>query len=203
VPNPLDQFEDAAIDWLRHRPAGRGRVAPAGVPPAAHAPDFANLPKLIDADFRTRDAVPFGNYPIHTLLTTAQLDDLAKLNPGVRNSPAFVRAYAAKLQPGADDDWKRDAKLTAAYLDRLKAFAPTASTPCTTRSRRTSCSTPPRVRPRPGGVRPRPVPRVRQAPAAPAVHGADVSERPESRSWPADLNADYTQWTLPSARRQR
>ena len=65
---------------------------------------------MIDADFRTKDAVPFGNYPIHTLLTTTQLDELAKLNPGVLNSLAFVRAYAAKLQPGADDDWKREWK---------------------------------------------------------------------------------------------
>jgi hypothetical protein len=194
VHSGLEYFEDSALEWLpttqdfspAHRRSFLQRV---------RRPDYPNLPKMIDTDFRTKDAVPFGNYPIHTLLTTAQLDELAKLNPGVLNSLAFVRAYAAKLQPGADDDWKRDTKQTAAYLERLKAFAD-------------------RLEPvhnafkahvlfhrlafdRAQGVYdharfveyiklPRHQPYMAQA----------WSNRQESRSWPADLNADYTQWTL-------
>ena len=190
----LDNFEDIGIDRL-----ARSHVLSAAQRRALlqrlQRPDVADLPKLIDADFRTKDAVPFGNYPIHTLLTTAQMDELAKLNPGVLNSLAFVRAYAAKLQPGADDDWKRDEKLTAAYLDRLKAFAD-------------------RLEPvhnafkahvlfhrlafdRANGVYDAArfmeyVKLPRQQP----YMARDWMNRAESRNWPADLNADYTPWTL-------
>ena len=35
---------------------------------------------------------------------------------------AFVNAYLQRLQPGADSDWKRDRKLTQAYLESLQTF---------------------------------------------------------------------------------
>ncbi len=56
-------------------------------------------------------------------MTLAQLDDLLKLRPRTLNESAFVATYVTKLQPGSDDDWKRDRKLAKAYLERLQAFA--------------------------------------------------------------------------------
>src|SRR5262249_11973870 len=64
-----------------------------------------------------------GTWNIHRQLTLAQLDELLKLNADLLNHAAFVQAYITKLQPGADEDWKRDRNLARAYLDRLAAFA--------------------------------------------------------------------------------
>src|SRR5207237_209853 len=41
---------------------------------------------------------------------------------GLLNQTAFVQAWISKLHPGADDDWRHDATLTRAYLDRLQNF---------------------------------------------------------------------------------
>ena len=55
-------------------------------------------------------------------MTLAQLDDVLKLKPDLLNQSAFVSTYLTKLQPGADEDWKRDRKLDRAYLERLQKF---------------------------------------------------------------------------------
>src|SRR5205823_11912084 len=71
---------------------------------------------------RPKYEVEFGAYPIHRQLTLAQLDEVLTLKPDLLNHGAFVSAYLTKLQPGADDDWKRDRTITAAYLERLEKF---------------------------------------------------------------------------------
>lgn len=117
----LENFEDLGLD----------RVAAAELTPQRRRellsrlqrPDLPNLPKLVAGDLSERHGQPFGAYPVHRLMTRDQLDELVKLKPELLNAAAFVNAYVAKLQPGADDDWKRDHKLTAAYLDRMQAFA--------------------------------------------------------------------------------
>ena len=67
----------------------------------------------------------FGAFNIHRQMTLTQLDDLLKIKPDVRNQVAFVQTYLTKLQPGADTDWRRDPAKTKAYLDRVLAFVRT------------------------------------------------------------------------------
>lgn len=116
----LDNFEDAALDWLAadKLDAERRRNLLQRLP----RPDVPNLPELINEDLRTAFAAEFGSYPIHRQLTLAQLEELLKLRPVLLNQTAFVQIWLSKLHPGADEDWRRDPKLTRAYLDRLLAF---------------------------------------------------------------------------------
>ncbi|HVL12972.1 MAG TPA: hypothetical protein VM529_10430, partial [Gemmata sp.] len=120
----LDNFEDLALDWLAKKD-DLGWAKRRNLLQRLSRPDVADLPKMIVADLESRDAGEFGYLSVHKQLTLAQLDEVLKLKPAVRNQAAFVNAYVAKLQPGADDDWKRDRKLTLAYLERLQKFVDT------------------------------------------------------------------------------
>jgi hypothetical protein len=117
----LDNFEDVALDWV----AGENLNADKrrNLLQRLQRPDVANLPKLIVDDLAALHAPGFGAYPIHARLTLAQLDELVKLQPDLLNQAAYVTTYLTKLQPGADEDWQRDRKLTKAYLERLQKFA--------------------------------------------------------------------------------
>ena len=117
----LSNFEENALEWLaaenlswENRRELLARIT---------RPDLPNLPKLVADDISAPHPQSFGAYTIHRQMTLAQLDDLLKLKPGLLNETAFVTAYVTKLQPGADDDWKRDRKLAKAFLERLQAFA--------------------------------------------------------------------------------
>src|SRR5438874_2206999 len=77
---------------------------------------------LLAEDLRAPHPQDFGAYPIHRQMTLAQLDELLKLRPDLLNQAALVQAWVAKLQPGADEDWRHDPGLTRAYLDRLLGF---------------------------------------------------------------------------------
>ncbi len=117
----LSQFEESALDWVaaenlswENRRELLTRLA---------RPDLPNLPKLVADDLDSPHAGEFGGIAIHKQMTLAQLEELVKLKPGVLNHAAFVTTYASKLNPGADDDWKRDRKLALAYLERLQTFA--------------------------------------------------------------------------------
>ncbi|OWK44511.1 hypothetical protein [Fimbriiglobus ruber] len=116
----LDNFEDAALDWLSAADLTWQRRR--NLLQRLQRPDVPNLPKLIVDDLTSQNAPGFGSYPVHAMLTLAQLDELVKLRPNLLNETAYVRAYVTKLQPGADDDWKRDRAVTRAYLERLQAF---------------------------------------------------------------------------------
>ncbi len=116
-----DGFEDTALDWLvgydlnpNHRRHLLSRV---------QRPDYSTLVKLIVADLEHPNSGGFGAMPIHHQLLLTQLDDLLKLKPDLLNQQHFVNAYLRRLQPGADDDWRNDRTILAAYLDRLQAFA--------------------------------------------------------------------------------
>src|SRR5207245_7342954 len=87
-----------------------------------HRPDVPNLPKLVSDDLNTPNSPGFGAYPVHGQMTLDQLAELVKLRPNLLNETAYVQATLAKLQPGADEDWRHDPTLTRAYLDRLLAF---------------------------------------------------------------------------------
>jgi len=117
----LSNFEEGALEWLakedlswQNRRELLARLT---------RPDLPNLPKLVADDLASQHPSPFGSYTVHRQMTRAQLDELLKLRPGALNETAFVSAYVTKLQPGADDDWKRDRKLALAFLERLQAFA--------------------------------------------------------------------------------
>jgi hypothetical protein len=119
----LDNFEDASLDWMAAEnlnPSLRRNLLT-----RLQRPDIPNLPKLVADDLdRTNKLDPqtFGAYAIHKQMTLAQLDELLKLKPSLLNESTFVATYLTKLQPGADDDWRRDRKLALAYLERLERF---------------------------------------------------------------------------------
>ena len=125
-------------------------------------------------------------------MTLPQLDELLKLRPDLLNHAAFVRAWVAKLQPGADADWRRDRRR------RPRLPRPAA--------RRSSDRLAPAhnalkahvlyhrlALDRADGV----YDKARflaylQAAAAPAVHGHGAARTAgESHRFPADLNADF------------
>ena len=120
----LDNFEDVALDWMaaeKLSPAVRRSLLS-----RVQRPDIPDLAKLVADDLDRRnnlDPQHFGAYAIHKQMTHSQLDELLKLKPDLLNQSAFVNTYLTKLQPGADEDWKRDRKLTLAYLERLQKFA--------------------------------------------------------------------------------
>ena len=116
----LDNFEDAALDWLAADNLDWERRR--NLLQRLSRPDVPNLPRLVAEDLRAPHPQEFGAFPIHRQMTLAQLDELLKLRPDLLNQTAFVQAWVAKLQPGADEDWRHDPALTRAYLDRLLAF---------------------------------------------------------------------------------
>ena len=65
---------------------------------------MTNLPTLVADDMTEPHPQGFGAYPVHGLMTLAQLEDLLKLKPELLNQTAFVTVYLPKLHPGADDD---------------------------------------------------------------------------------------------------
>lgn len=116
----LHNFEEAALDWLAAEDLNwelRRQLLS-----WLKRPDLTNLAKLVADDLAAPHPTHFGGHPIHAQMTLAQLDELLKLRPSTLNESAFVSAYVTKLQPGADDDWKRDRKLAKAFLERMQTF---------------------------------------------------------------------------------
>jgi hypothetical protein len=116
----LDNFEDAALDWLAAETLtwqNRRQLVT-----RLQRPDVSNVVNLIAEDLKAEHAQAFGSYAVHKQLTVPQLEALLKPHPILLNDAAFVTAYITKLQPGADDDWRRNRASTRAYLDRLWAF---------------------------------------------------------------------------------
>ena len=117
----LNGFEQRALDWLivtnlnetrRHYLLSR-----------LQRPDYPNLVKLVIADLSTkRYSRSFGSLNIHKKMLLTQLDECIRLKPDLLKQSSFVYAYLAKLRPGVDVDWRRDAKAREAYLDRLWSF---------------------------------------------------------------------------------
>ncbi|HVK18736.1 MAG TPA: Ig-like domain-containing protein, partial [Fimbriiglobus sp.] len=116
----LDNFEDAALDWLAARELTWERRR--HLLQRLARPDVPNLPKLVADDLAAPHTPGFGGYPVHAQMTLPQLEELLRLRPELPTNAAFVRAWAAKLQPGADADWQRDRKVMRDYLTRLEQF---------------------------------------------------------------------------------
>ncbi|MHC5070783.1 MAG: hypothetical protein ACYTGO_09895 [Planctomycetota bacterium] len=88
-----------------------------------YRPDVTNLPALVVRNLRHRRSRGFGSLTIHGRLLLAQLEECVRLRPKLLNERPFTEVYIRRLRPHADASWQRDAKVRAAYLDRLQAFA--------------------------------------------------------------------------------
>ena len=86
-------------------------------------PDFPALVDLILADLKYRDSRGFGSLDIHQRLTLAQMDELLRKQPGLRNQVAFCNSYLAKLAP--EDELETDPAALGACLERVWAFVET------------------------------------------------------------------------------
>ncbi len=118
--NTLNGFEHSSLDWL----VGRGLTGMQrrGLLARLKRPDYAKLPDMVIADLKTKNSRGFGSLGIHRLLLLSQLNRCAELDSNLLKQSNFVNTYLTKLRPGADSDWKNDAKVREAYLDRLWAF---------------------------------------------------------------------------------
>lgn len=120
-PGTTDGFEDGALERLAAKdldPSTRRHLLA-----RLDRPDVPGLVRLVVDDLATKESRGFGSLRIHNLLLLDQLEECWKLRPALVGDAAFVNAYLVRLWPGADVDWRRDAKAREAYLERLWRFA--------------------------------------------------------------------------------
>ena len=123
VDSGVELFEDSALERL-----ATGKLTPRqrrNLLSRLGNPDLPNLVALVAEDLGTKDSGGFGSLGIHNRLTAAQLEELAKAKPDLRNIVAYVQAAMARLRPGADEDWRHDKAQAGAYIDRMLAFTRT------------------------------------------------------------------------------
>lgn len=118
--NNTGGFEGRALDWLiatSLNPDSRRHLLS-----RLRRPDHPNLPQLVVDDLNHKHSGGFGSHTIHRLLLQDQLDDLLTRKADLINNSHFINAYLVKLQPGVEEDWRRDSKVHQALLDRQWAF---------------------------------------------------------------------------------
>ena len=115
-----NSFEDTALDWLIDTELGANQRR--SLLSRLSRPDHEKLVKLIADDLKHATSGGFGSLGIHRQLLVTQLEELAKGMPDLLNNQNFVSAYLTKLQPTADEDWRRDPNRLEAWLDRLAKF---------------------------------------------------------------------------------
>jgi prepilin-type processing-associated H-X9-DG protein len=121
--NSLNRIEDAGLELV----AGQ-KITPEqrrNLLSRLHRPDYPGLVDLVIADLGYRDSRGVGSHEIHGCLLLAQLDELLKKKPDLRNQSNFVNSYLAKLAPEDEIDLATDAVARAAYFERVWAFAKT------------------------------------------------------------------------------
>jgi hypothetical protein len=120
-PGSLERIEDSGLELAAAQPITgdqrRNLLA------RLQRPDPAALADLILADLKYKDSRGFGSLAIHKRLTLAQMDELLRKEPGLRNEAAFCTAYLAKLAPENEDE--ADTAALGAYLERVWAFVQT------------------------------------------------------------------------------
>ncbi|MEE8451994.1 MAG: hypothetical protein V3R99_08775 [Thermoguttaceae bacterium] len=189
----LDGFEDPALDWLAGEElnAERRRHLLARL----KRPDHADLARLVVDDLMSKDSRGFGSHPIHKQLLPAQLEQCLSLKPDLLNQTHFVNAYLTKLHPGADVDWQRDPRAHEAYLDRLWKFA--ARLAPVHNSLKAHVLYHRLVLDRSRGVYDRQrLMTYLQLPRSVSYINAEYMKLDASRRYPANLGADYRQFTL-------
>ncbi len=122
-PGSLERVEDAGLELAAVQPITgdqrRNLLA------RLQRPDLPALVDLILADLAYRDSRGFGSLDIHKRLTVAQMDELLRKEPGLRNQGAFCNAYLAKLVPENEVEPDTDPAALGAYLERVWAFVRT------------------------------------------------------------------------------
>jgi hypothetical protein len=118
-PGSLDGFTDAGLRRLDAATLDPDLVT--RLLQRLDRPERADLARLVVADLAQRN-VSFGSLPIHGRLLLDQLEECARLRPGLLGERAFVDAWAARLAPGSDEDVQRDV-VREAWLARLSALA--------------------------------------------------------------------------------
>ncbi|MBZ0238743.1 MAG: hypothetical protein K8M05_40915, partial [Deltaproteobacteria bacterium] len=76
---------------------------------------------VVDADLAEKSSKGFGSLAIHHRLTRAELDELARARPALRQHKAWVEAVVTRLRPPPHVDWDLDLASRVAYLDELWA----------------------------------------------------------------------------------
>ena len=82
-------------------------------------PDVDGLLDRVIEDLRSRESKGFGEWDIHRALLPAQLTELGKALPSVRNQSAFVAATIRHLAPSVEEDVRTQSIGRAAWLERL------------------------------------------------------------------------------------
>ena len=188
-----DNFEDSALDWLStfqmHPDQRRHLLA------RLARPDLPNLTKLIADDFAYVNSQGFGGMNIHRQLTLAQLEEMLKLRPELLNQTNFVNAYLAKLRPSADVDWKHDEEAREAYFNRLMEFVDRLSP--VYNSLKAHVIYHRLVHDRAKGIHNKELfLKYLQLPRNVGYIARPFAEKEESRRYPADVNANYNEFTL-------
>ncbi|HEX6986841.1 MAG TPA: hypothetical protein VF170_15800, partial [Planctomycetaceae bacterium] len=116
-PSTTEGFEDAALESLLDLPLNPDQRR--HLLSRLRRPDHPKLVEAVVADLSHENSGGFGQFEIHRQLLLAQLDELLKLKPELRNQQNFVNTYLAKLHPSADANWRQDRDELRAYLDRL------------------------------------------------------------------------------------
>ncbi|MGA0369229.1 MAG: hypothetical protein ACO3N7_07235 [Kiritimatiellia bacterium] len=87
-------------------------------------PDLPGLVDLILADLDYKESRGFGQHPVHSLLTRAQLEELGRRKPDLLRSQAYVTERLARIQP-PEVDLSHDHPAAIAYYQELWAFVQT------------------------------------------------------------------------------
>ena len=189
----LDNFEDAALDWLAAEKLTWERRR--NLLQRLTRPDLPNLPQLIVEDLKAEHPQPFGAYGIQRQLTLAQLEELLGLKPDLLNQTAFVQTWLTKLQPGADADWKHNRPQTLAYLERLQSFVSKLDPVHNALKAHVLYHRLAFDRAQGTYDRTRFLAYL-QLPRQQPYMAKELLEREEARRFPADLNADFSSLTL-------
>jgi hypothetical protein len=122
-PGSLERVENAGLELAAVQPITgdqrRNLLA------RLERPDLPALVDLILADLKYRDSRGFGSLEIHKRLTVAQMDELLRKEPALRNQVAFCNAYLPKLAPENEVELETDPAALGAYLERVWAFVQT------------------------------------------------------------------------------
>ncbi len=127
--------EDKLLELALSRGRGLDEVTPAGLVRLvgrtldAHQRrlllerlDRTGLPglvALVAADLGEKSSKGFGSLAIHHRLTRAELEELARARPALRQQQAWVEALVTRLRPPPHVDWELDLAARIAYLDEL------------------------------------------------------------------------------------
>lgn len=117
----LQGFSEAALPWLtqdKQLTASQKR----DLLTRLSLPDLPDVVRLVDEELKSKDSQGFGNLPIHQKLLLSQLEELAKLQPGLLENDVFVKTTMQKLAPSAFADIERDYAAHREYLMRLWKF---------------------------------------------------------------------------------